>query len=217
MAPTCLTGPHADLRFQHGTRGAFIFPLYFHSMNKADLREQALWHLERIKPEDEDMEQAATLFQTHVPVQDGQVVAVYWPMKYEFDARYIIDDLVKRGVQIALPIAHKTTREMTFSVWDGTGDLVRGDFGIFIPPVQTLIDPDIVVVPMLAFDLKGNRLGRGAGHYDTTLAALRKKKPILAVGVAFSAQAVLFNLPVEAHDQKLDMIVTPKGVHDFRD
>jgi 5-formyltetrahydrofolate cyclo-ligase len=184
--------------------------------DKNELREHALWHMERIRPEDEDVEHAATLFQTHIPITKGQTVALYWPMAHEFDVRIIMDDLLKQGVQIALPIAHKTTREMTFSRWNGSDDLVKGDFGIFIPPVLDLVEPDIVVVPMLAFDLKGNRLGRGAGHYDTTLAALKQKRNILVVGVAFAAQAVLFNLPVETHDQKLDMILTPKGVHDFR-
>ena len=184
--------------------------------DKNTLREQALWHLERIRPEDEDIEQASHLFQKHITIEANQIVALYWPMKHEFDVRFIMDDLIKRDVQIALPIAHKTTREMTFSKWNGTGDLVKGDFGIFVPPVIEPVEPDIVVVPLLAFDLKGNRLGRGAGHYDTTLATLRQRKKILAVGVAFAAQAVLFNLPVEDHDQKLDMIITPKAFHDFR-
>lgn len=184
--------------------------------DKNTLREQALWHLERIRPEDEDIENAAVLFQTHVPLAPHQTVALYWPMKHEFDVRFIMDDLIKRNVQIALPIAHKTTREMTFSKWNGAVDLVKGDFGIFAPPVIEPVEPDIIVVPLLVFDLKGNRLGRGAGHYDTTLAAIRQRKKILAVGVAFAAQAVLFNLPVENHDQKLDMIITPSAFHDFR-
>ena len=184
--------------------------------DKNTLREHALWHLERIRAEDEDVEHAAALFQTHVPIEDGETIALYWPMKHEFDVRFIMDDLLKRGIQIALPIPHKTTREMTFSKWNGTGDLVRGEFGVFVPPVLDPVHPDIVVVPMLAFDLKGNRLGRGAGHYDATLATLRNKKTILAVGVAFAAQAVLFNLPIEDHDQKMDMLITPKAFHDFR-
>lgn len=194
----------------------YIEFLLVNMSTKTELREHALFHMERIRPEDESAEDAAALFQSHVPVADTQTVALYWPMAHEFDVRFIMDDLMRRNVQIALPIAHKTTREMTFSKWDGKGDLVKGDFGIFIPPALELVEPDIVVVPMLAFDLKGNRLGRGAGHYDTTLAALRKKRNILAVGVAFAAQAVLFNLPVEDHDQRLDMIITPKAVHDFR-
>ncbi len=185
-------------------------------IEKDELREQALLHMERIRPDSEDVEGTAVLFKDGVSLQDGQVIAAYWPMEHEFDVRYIIDDLLKRGFAVALPVPSKTSREMTFSRWDGKADLVKGAFGVFVPPVEALVEPDVLLVPMLAFDRKGNRLGRGAGHYDATLAALRQKRDILAVGVAYAAQAVLFGLPVEAHDQKLDMIITPKGVQDFR-
>lgn len=185
-------------------------------IEKEELREQALLHLDRIRPDDEDVEATVALFGQHVSVPDGAVVALYWPMQNEFDVRYIIDDLLQRGVEIALPVASRKSREMKFARWNGKGNLAKGEFGIFVPPEEELVDPDIVVVPMLAFDRKGTRLGRGGGHYDATLAALRAKKDILAVGVAYAAQAVLFSLPAETHDQKLDIIVTPKGVFDFR-
>lgn len=185
-------------------------------MNKDELREQALLHLEKIRPEDEDCEGTTALFRQHVEVKPGLVVAAYWPMSNEFDVRYIIDDLISRGVAVALPIASRSKREMTFSKWDGKGDLVKGEYGVFIPPKEDLVEPDILLVPFLAFDRKGYRLGRGAGHYDATIAALRVKKPILAIGVGYASQAVLFNLPVEDHDQKMDMIITPNGVMDFR-
>ncbi len=196
---------------------ALLFFSYKSSMKEKDeLREQALLHLDRLRAGDEDPEAAAALFRDNVPMMNGQVVALYWPMQNEFDVRYIIDDLLRRDVAVALPITSRKTREMVFSLWDGKGDLAKGEFGVFIPPVERRVEPDIVVVPMLAFDRKGTRLGRGGGHYDTTLAALRQKRDILAVGVAYAAQAVLFNLPVEPHDQKLDMIITPKDVFDFR-
>lgn len=185
-------------------------------IEKEELREQALLHLDRIRPGDEDIEATVMLFQRHVSVPDGAVVALYWPMQNEFDVRYIIGDLLSRNIPIALPVASRTSREMKFARWNGKGNLAKGEFGIFVPPEEELVDPDIVVVPMLAFDRKGTRLGRGGGHYDATLAALRAKKDVTAVGVAYAAQAVLFALPSEAHDQKLDIIITPKGVFDFR-
>lgn len=185
-------------------------------MSKDELRESALLHLEKIRAQDEDVEAAAALFRDHVPLKNGDVVAVYWPMTNEFDVRYILDDLIKRGFTTALPIAERSRREMTFAKWDGSGNLIKGNFGIFVPPQTQLVEPDVIVVPMLAFDRKGSRLGRGGGHYDTTLAALRQKRDILAVGVAYASQVVLFPLPVEPHDQKLDLIITPAGVHDFR-
>lgn len=184
-------------------------------MIKDELREQAMLHREKIRPEDEDIENAATLFTQTVPFQ-GKIVAAYWPFGDEFDVRYIIDDILKAGGKIALPIASKTSREMQFAPWDGAGDLVKGDWGIFIPKTDERVAPDILLVPFLAFDRRGYRLGRGGGHYDATIATLRGRKEILAVGVGYAAQAVLFNLPVEAHDEKLDMVITPQGVHDFR-
>lgn len=174
-------------------------------------------HRKTLRPEDESAEDAARLFLEHVPVKSGDVIALYWPMGDEFDCRYILQDLLAAGHDICLPVAAKESRIMTFSRWDGKGELVRGAFGIFVPPDSAPIDPDIVVVPFLAFDRKGHRLGRGGGHYDATLADLRSRKHILAVGVGYASQAVLFNLPAEPHDQPLDMIVTPLGVHDFRD
>ncbi len=185
-------------------------------MTKDELREQALQHLERIPPEEKDFEAATTLFHEHVAVKAGQVVAAYWPMTNEFDARYIIDDLLQRGATIALPVTQKPERVMRFHTWDGKSDLARGDYGVMIPKDGKIVDPDILVVPMLAFDRKGNRLGRGAGHYDATLEDLRKRKDVLAVGVAYASQIVLFGLPTEEHDQTLDLVVTPSGVHDFR-
>ncbi len=185
--------------------------------DKNTIREQAALHRDRIRPEDEDIENAAFLFREHVQMQAGQIVAAYWPIGKEFDVRYIIDDLLKAGIQVALPVTGKDGREMTFSLWDGKADLVKGAFGIMTPPAEVLVTPDIIIAPFLAFDRRGYRLGRGGGHYDATIATLRAKHEILAVGVGYAAQAVLFNLPVEDHDQKMDMIITPGGVHDFRD
>ncbi len=196
---------------------ALYFFLYKIPMiEKEELREHALLHMERIRPDSEDVEAMVGHFHEHVPLKDGQVVAAYWPMTGEVDVRYIIDDLLREGAKVALPVPSKTMRQMTFALWDGKGDLVKGNFGVFVPPREQLVEPDVILVPMIAFDRKGNRLGRGAGHYDTTLAALRQKRDVLVVGVAYAAQAVLFNLPVEEHDQKMDIIITPQGVQDFR-
>ena len=185
-------------------------------MIKDELREQALLHREKIRAEDEDIEAAVAHFRRAVDIQ-GKIVAAYWPLGDEFDARYFIDDLLKAGARVALPIATKTSRVMAFAPWNPKGDLIKGDFGIFIPKTDERVEPDILLVPFLAFDRKGYRLGRGGGHYDATIESLRAAKEILAVGVGYAAQAVLFNLPVEPHDQKLDMVITPQGVHDFRD
>lgn len=189
-------------------------------MDKAQLREQALQHLERVAATPEDMERFVEHFTARVtlpPTGQDPVVAVYWPLKHEFDIRFLIDDLLKRGVRIALPVASKEGRVMQFSLWDGKTDLVKGAFGIYIPPEHREIRPNIVVLPMLAFDRRGYRLGRGAGHYDATIAHLRTSGHApLIVGAAYAEQAVLFNLPTEAHDERMDMVVTPRDVFDYR-
>ncbi|PZQ44235.1 MAG: 5-formyltetrahydrofolate cyclo-ligase [Micavibrio aeruginosavorus] len=185
-------------------------------IEKEELREQAVLHRDRIRRDDEDVENLVALFHESVPLKEGQVVGAYWPLDHEIDARYIIDDLLKKGTCVALPIASRKERAMVFSKWDGKGDLIRGNYGVFVPPDEKLVEPDVLLVPLLAFDRKGNRLGRGGGHYDATIAKLRATRDILTIGIAYAAQAVLFNLPVEEHDQKMDMIITPSGVHDFR-
>lgn len=104
---------------------------------------------------------------------------------------------------------------MIFRVWDGKTPLVSGGFGLMEPGEGAAILPDIVLVPLLAFDRRGHRLGYGKGYYDTALADLRAQKDIRAIGVGYGEQAVLFNLPSEPHDQKLDMMITPHGITDF--
>lgn len=185
-------------------------------IEKEELREQATLHRDRIRADSENVEAIAQLFKDHVRPQVGQIVAAYWPMQNEIDVRYIIDDLLESGIEIALPVASRTSRVMIFSRWDGKGNLAKGQFGVFVPPEENIVEPDILLVPMLAFDRKGNRLGRGGGHYDATIKALRDKKAVTVAGVAYSTQAVLFNLPVQEHDQKMDIIITPQAVHDFR-
>lgn len=184
--------------------------------DKSELREQAMLHRAAIRPDSEDIENAVSLLLQTVPVEQGKIYAAYWPADSEFDVRYMIDDILKAGGTIALPVADKNSREMTFAPWDGKEELVRGAFGILVPSTDKRVEPDVLLVPFLAFDRKGYRLGRGGGHYDATIAALRGRKEILAVGVGYAAQAVLFTLPVEPHDERLDLIITPAGVHDFR-
>ena len=95
-------------------------------------------------------------------------------------------------------------------------ELISGPHGIAQPSGTEVLSPDIVIVPLLAFDQRGNRLGQGGGYYDSTLAALRGEKEITAVGVAYASQACLFNLPTEGHDEPLDMVVSEQSVLDFR-
>lgn len=184
-------------------------------MNKSSLREQAIFHRDRLPRREADFESVSALFFKHIPLQAGQVLAGYWPWGSEFDVRYILDDALKAGITCALPVTEKGSRHMIFRVWDGKTPLVSGGFGLMEPGEGAAILPDIVLVPLLAFDRRGHRLGYGKGYYDTALADLRAQKNIRAIGVGYGEQAVLFNLPSEPHDQKLDMMITPHGITDF--
>jgi 5-formyltetrahydrofolate cyclo-ligase len=93
---------------------------------------------------------------------------------------------------------------------------VRGPLGILEPsPAAAEIVPDVVLVPLAAFDRAGHRIGYGAGHYDRTLAQLRKSRTIVAIGLAFAAQEVK-TVPALAHDAALDYVLTEAQMLDFR-
>lgn len=188
------------------------------SDSKETFRQEAVRHRARIDPGSEDPEAAAGyFFQSIKPVKD-QMVAAYWPKGREFDPRPILEKLLEVGCVCALPVVKSESLELGFARWDEDIVLVKGAFGVLHPELEGTeqwIEPDIVIVPLLAFDRRGYRLGHGGGYYDATLRALRKKKSILAVGVAYAQQACLFNLPVEDHDERLDWVITPQGTHYF--
>lgn len=169
-------------------------------------------------PFSEDPDKACDLFFEKIAIEPGQVVAAYWPKGTEIDPTAILEKLIKDNIICVLPIVVKGNCKLKFARWDGQSSLEKGPFGVQ-QPVQDnnteYLDPDIVVVPMLAFDRRGYRLGYGGGYYDATLASLREKKKIIAVGLAYAQQAVLFNLPVEDHDEKLDWIITPQAAHSY--
>ncbi len=185
-------------------------------MTKEEYRRHALQHRASIREGDEDIEHSAILFQEAVDLTTNPVVSAYWPIKNEFDVRYMMEVCFKEGITVALPVVQKGSKILKFSRWDGKAALVKTAFGLFVPPANDFVEPDILLVPLLAFDRKGNRLGWGGGYYDATLADLRQKRDILAIGVGYAAQAVLFSLPAEPHDQAMDMIITPAGIQDFR-
>lgn len=132
-------------------------------------------------------------------------VAFYWPMRTEIDPRPAMEVLACTAV-VTLPVTHGYG-PLTFRAWTPETVLTKDDFGTEFPQEGPEILPKTLVVPMLAFDRRGHRLGYGAGHYDRTLAALRDHGPVTAIGFAYAAQEV-DRLPDEPTDQPLDMIVT---------
>jgi len=184
--------------------------------SKETLRHEALRHRDRIDPGSEDMDEACALFFDSVKPQKGQVVAFYWAKGREFDCGAMAERLLAEGFTCCLPVVQKKKKILKFARWDESVKLEEGAYGVMQPaPKQKWVKPNIIIVPLLAFDRHGYRLGYGGGYYDATLAALRKKKNVVAVGVGYSQQAVIFNLPREDHDQRMDWIITPQKVQRF--
>lgn len=168
---------------------------------------------------EEDPEKACSYFFETLDVEPGMIVSGYWPIRREISPLPVMERCLEIGAKCALPIMREGRRVLDFGLWEENMPLREVGYGVKEPVIeneQDLVDPDILVVPLLVFDRRGYRLGYGGGFYDASLQYLRTKKPVLAVGYAYAQQACLFPLPAEDHDEKLDLVMTPHGVHDFR-
>ncbi len=142
----------------------------------------------------------------------GAVVAGYWPLGDEIDPRPLMAALAASGRGLALPVVIGRGLPLEFRLWYPGDPLEKGGHGTRHPfATAHTVWPDVVLVPLLAFDAKGFRLGYGGGYYDRTLAQLRHDGTVLAIGLAYSVQQV-DAVPAEAWDQKLDKIATETGV-----
>jgi 5-formyltetrahydrofolate cyclo-ligase len=147
-----------------------------------------------------------------IVVPPEAVVAGYWPFPDELDPRPLMHALHQRGNALCLPVVVDKHSALEFRAWAPGDSLADGVFGTRIPlddcPARV---PDILLVPLLAFDHAGYRLGYGGGFYDRTLAALDAARPT-AIGLAFAAQEI-DKVPRETHDRRLDWIVTERAAH----
>jgi 5-formyltetrahydrofolate cyclo-ligase len=124
--------------------------------------------------------------------------------------------LAAQGARLALPAVMARGKTLAFRAWSPGDRLMLGPLGILEPsPAAAEVIPDIMLVPLAAFDRLGHRIGYGAGHYDFTLAHLRKTKPITAIGLAFAAQEIEA-VPALQHDERLDYVLTETRLFDFR-
>ena len=159
----------------------------------------------------------ATLFMAaHAPVA-GAVIAGYWPLRDELDPRPLMERLADAGCALALPVVVARGEALAFRTWTPGAALVPGVFGTSVPPATApLVRPEVLLVPLLAFDAAGYRLGYGGGYYDRTLRALRRGPgPALAVGMAYADQEVA-SVPHGARDERLDGVVTEAQARSFR-
>ena len=147
----------------------------------------------------------------------GDVVSAYWPLRDELDIRKLLTALHAEGMHCALPVVAGKAKPLVFRRWRPGDALVSASFGLAEPsPDARALDPRVLLVPLLAVDAAGNRLGYGAGYYDRTLQALRARGPVVAVGIAFEAQRVTA-VSADGYDQKLDWLVTEQSVTRFGD
>jgi len=154
-----------------------------------------------------------------VEIAPGATVAGYSPIRSELDPTPLMQKLAAEGARLALPVITARGQSLRFRVWHPGDRLLPGPLGILEPsPAAADIVPDIVLVPLAAFDRTGHRIGYGAGHYDRTLAQLHKSnksKAFAAIGLAFAAQEVEA-VPALQHDVPLDFVLTETELFDFR-
>lgn len=152
-----------------------------------------------------------------LPIRTGTIVSGFMPLKSEINPLPLMRELAGQGARLALPAIAGRGQPLVMREWRWGEPLIAGVWGIREPqPQAPAVDPDIVLAPLLAFDRAGHRLGYGGGYYDLTIAQLRGRKTIAAVGLAFAVQEV-FTVPVTPRDASLDLVLTERGVIDFRD
>jgi 5,10-methenyltetrahydrofolate synthetase len=138
-----------------------------------------------------------------------QILAFCAPMRREFDARRLATRLIERGWRIAMPVVVTAAAPMIFRRWTPNSEMALDRHGIPVPAAGEELGPAIVLLPLVAFDPQGFRLGYGGGYFDRTLAAMVPRP--LAVGVGFELGRVADIRP-EAHDIPLDATVTEVGI-----
>jgi 5-formyltetrahydrofolate cyclo-ligase len=151
-----------------------------------------------------------------LPIAAGAIVAGFMPMKSEISPLPLMHKLAELGAQLALPVVSGRGSPLTMRAYSFGEPLAAGVWGIREPqPDAPAVAPDILLVPLLVFDRRGQRIGYGAGYYDMTITGLRAAKTIAAVGLAFAAQEIPA-VPATARDAPLDLVLTEREVIDLR-
>ena len=184
---------------------------------KAGLRREAIARRDAL-PAAARQRAAETIAAREFPVAvaSGTVVAGFSPMKSEISPIPLLRKLAALGAQLALPVVAGKGKPLIMRAWSSGEPLVAGVWGIREPgPEAPEVEPDILIVPLLAFDRHGHRIGYGAGYYDLTIAKLRAKKAVVAAGIALAAQEIAA-VPTTHSDVRLDLVLTEREVIDCR-
>lgn len=143
-----------------------------------------------------------------IPGLGVKTVGFYWPFRGEFDARPLVRDLIKSGVTAALPAVVQPKTPLEFRRWAPGTALEPGVYSIPIPKERNLLEPELLIVPLVGFDPAGYRLGYGGGYYDRTIASFAKKPQAIGVGFELSRLATIHPQP---HDIPMSVILTESG------
>lgn len=161
-------------------------------------------------------EDLADCVQAHFRFGPADIVAGYWPLGDEIDPRALLRRLDEGGVGLALPAVARRDRPLIFRSWRPGEPLLPGEFGTWHPAEGApVVVPTLLLVPLVAFDRAGHRLGYGGGYYDRTLARLRESRHTRAIGLGYAAQE-FDQLPAGPHDQRLDGVATETGFFEIR-
>ena len=139
---------------------------------------------------------------------NNKIIGGYYPVNFEIDDLTLLKKFRKNKFNISLPVIKKNF-QMDFYLWSFSEPLKINKYGIPEPESKNIVYPDVLLIPLVAFDKNLNRLGYGGGYYDRLIEKLSKKKNILKIGLAFSTQEI-DKVPTNMYDQKLDYIVTNK-------
>jgi 5-formyltetrahydrofolate cyclo-ligase len=184
---------------------------------KSQLRRQALARRNELGPQQRAAAALALAARPFpVAIAPRTVVSGFSPLRTEINPMPLMRALADQGAQLALPAVMGRGLPLQFRRYASGDQLGSGVWGIREPlPQAQELAPDIVLVPLLAFDRQGRRLGYGAGYYDRSLAQLRGHKPIVAIGLAYAVQEVA-QVPVTDRDARLDLVLTEQEVIDCR-
>jgi len=188
-----------------------------HDQTKATLRADALARRDAL-PAAERVAAAHAIAERAfpLPVTTGTIVAGFSPMKSEINPVPLMRKLANAGAQLALPAIAGRGRPLVMRAWHFGAPLKSGQWGIREPTLDALeVAPDILIVPLACFDRAGHRIGYGAGYYDMSINALRAKKKVVAVGIAYAAQEIE-RVPATTRDARLDLVLTERETIDFR-
>jgi 5-formyltetrahydrofolate cyclo-ligase len=179
--------------------------------DKAQLRKEARAWRKALAEQVPDFAAALALHAGALPVRRGSIVGAYHALHDEADPALLLEKLVEMGAHIAFPRVAARGQPLEFHRIPDGEMLRAGAFGIQEPAAHfPVARPDLLLVPLLAFDRRGHRLGYGGGFYDRTIALLN----VPAIGIAYSGQEIP-SLPAQAHDIALNGILTENGLQRF--